>query len=47
MNRVIAAIDNSATSRAILSAASTLATLLEADVSALHVEAGGGWASRT
>jgi hypothetical protein len=43
MSRVVAAIDNSATARAVLSAASTLATLLQADVSALHVGAGGGW----
>ena len=41
--RVVAAIDNSATARAVLSAASTFATLLQVDVTALHVRAGGGW----
>ena len=35
--RVVAAIDNSATARAVLSAASTFATLLQVDVTALHV----------
>jgi nucleotide-binding universal stress UspA family protein len=43
--RVVAAIDNSATARAVLSAASTFATLLQADVTALHVRAAGGWAT--
>jgi nucleotide-binding universal stress UspA family protein len=41
--RVVAAIDNSGTARAVLSAASTFANLLQVDVTALHVRAGGGW----
>ena len=43
MSRVVAAIDNSVTARAVLSAASTFATLLQVDVTALHVATGGGW----
>jgi nucleotide-binding universal stress UspA family protein len=46
MNKVLVALDNSPTGKAVLETAGALAALLDADVEALHVQANGAQTAR-